>query len=207
MTDNAFIEGLKRYLSDEDLTTIQSTAIGIGGAGGLGSNVAMMLVRSGFEKLEIIDQDMIDASNLNRQQYFLNEIGQSKVETLAKRLQAINPRVQIKTHHQTWTEDMAGPLFHDCNIVVEAFDQADWKFRFMEYYREHKQWVVSGNGMAGLRTKSPLQQKKIGNVFIIGDGTTDTAAGHPPMAPRVTACAAMMAEMVLDLTLDIAFPN
>src|SRR5580704_15932635 len=95
---NLFEQGLLKYLKPEQLTLIQSKKIGIGGAGGLGSNCAMMLVRTGFKHLEIIDQDVIDASNLNRQQYFPDEIGLPKVDTLKKRLLDINPEADIRIH-------------------------------------------------------------------------------------------------------------
>ena len=48
-----------------------------------------------------------------------------------------------------------------------------------------------------------MRVKKLGNVYMVGDYTTDNAQGHPPMAPKVTACAAMMAEVVLDLNLNL----
>ena len=73
--EHPFEQGLLKYLKPEQLALIQSRKIGIGGAGGLGSNCAMMLVRTGFKHLEIIDQDLIDPSNLNRQQYFADEVG------------------------------------------------------------------------------------------------------------------------------------
>ena len=57
--------------------------------------------------------------------------------------------------------------------------------------------------MAGLTQKEPMTVKKVGNVYICGDRSTDSHQGHPPMAPRVSACSAMMAEVVLDLTLNI----
>ncbi len=63
--------------------------------------------------------------------------------------------------------------------------------------------IVSGVGMAGLSEKKPMTVKKMGNVYICGDRSTDSAQGHPPMAPRVTQCAAMMAEIILDLTLGV----
>ena len=63
--------------------------------------------------------------------------------------------------------------------------------------------MISGVGMAGLMEKKPMTVKKMGNVYICGDRTTNSHEGHPPMAPRVTQCAAMMAEIVLDLTLEI----
>src|SRR5476649_2700716 len=95
---NIFEQGLLKYLKPEQLALIQSKKVGIGGAGGLGSNCAMVLVRSGFKNLEIIDQDLIDASNLNRQQYYTSEIGLPKVEMLKKRLLDINPDANILTH-------------------------------------------------------------------------------------------------------------
>jgi hypothetical protein len=61
--------------------------------------------------------------------------------------------------------------------------------------------VVSGNGMAGLDAGTELSIRKAGNVFLIGDGTTDIADGHPPLAHRVIECAAKMAGVILKLTL------
>jgi len=200
---NAFEQGLLRYLKPEQWNTIQSKKIGIGGAGGLGSNCAIVLVRSGFKNFEIIDQDIIDASNLNRQQYYFNEIGLSKAEVTHKRLLDINPDLNIIVHKTQWNETIAEQFFKEADFVVEAFDNADWKFRFVEYCRKRFPVIISGVGMTGLLEKKPMSVKKLGNVYICGDHTTDSHQGHPPMAPRVTQCAAMMAEIVLDLTLKI----
>ena len=200
---NIFEQGLLKYLKPEQLALIQSKKVGIGGAGGLGSNCAMVLVRSGFKNLEIIDQDVIDASNLNRQQYFTAEIGSPKVEMLKKRLLEINPDANILIHQTKWHEGNAENFFKGYDYIVEAFDVADFKYRFVQYYAPRFAVVVSGVGMAGLTQKKPMTVKKIGNIYICGDRTTDSAQGHPPMAPRVTQCAAMMAEIILDLTLNL----
>jgi len=201
---NIFEQGLLRYLKPEQLALIQSIKVGIGGAGGLGSNCAMMLVRSGFKHLEIIDQDVIDASNLNRQQYFTAEIGLPKVERLKQRLLDINPDATILIHQTKWHEGNAEIFFKGFDYIVEAFDVADFKFRFVQYYSPRFKVIVSGVGMAGLLDKKPMTVKKMGNVYICGDRHTDSAQGHPPMAPRVMQCAAMMAEIILDLTLGVA---
>ena len=203
---NRFDQGLLRYLKLEHLEKIHSFKIGIGGAGGLGSNVAVILARSGFNHFEILDQDRIDPSNLNRQQYFLDEVGKVKVEILKKRLLDINPEIRITIHQVHWTPETGDEYFSGCQFIIEAFDIAEWKFRFVEFYQTKAKFLVSGNGMAGLLEKKPLQLKKLGNVYMVGDFSTDSAQGHPPMAPRVTACAAMMAEVVLDLSL-LPFPN
>jgi len=201
---NVFEQGLLKYLKPEQLSLIQSKKIGIGGAGGLGSNCAMMLVRSGLKHLEIIDQDVIDASNLNRQQYFTEEIGLPKVTQLKKRLLDINPDANIVIHQTKWLENNAENFFKGFDYIVEAFDVADFKYRFVQYYSPRFAVIVSGVGMAGLLEKKPMSVKKIGNVYICGDRNTDSAQGHPPMAPRVTQCAAMMAEIILDLSLGLA---
>ena len=200
---NLFEEGLLTYLSKDQLSILQGTKVGIGGAGGLGSNVAMILVRSGFKEFEILDHDVIEASNLNRQQYNYKEIGLPKVNVIKERLYDINPDLELSLHREKWSRDNANRFFRDCRFVVEAFDNADWKFKFVDYYHDKVQYVVSGNGMAGLTQKRPMRVRQLGNVYIVGDQTTDAAEGHPPMAPRVTACAARMAEIVLDLTLGL----
>ena len=64
--------------------------IGIAGAGGIGSNVAMLLVRAGFTKFTIVDFDYLEQSNLNRQFYFEDQLGKSKVESLKINLERIS---------------------------------------------------------------------------------------------------------------------
>jgi len=201
---NEFEKGLLRYLKPEQLALIQTKRIGIGGAGGLGSNVAMILVRSGFKHFEIIDQDVIDASNLNRQQYFLNEIGRDKVTVTKQRLLDINPELNILVHKTKWTPETGNDYFKGSDFIIEAFDVKEWKHGFVDFYHDKVKCVVSGVGMAGLLEKKPMAVKKVGNIYFVGDLSTDSALGHPPMAPRVTACAAKMSEIVLDLTIGVA---
>ncbi len=195
---NAFEQGLRRYLSENVIRALGRVKVGIGGAGGLGSNIAVILVRSGFRDIEIVDEDRIEPSNLNRQQYFLAEIGQPKVKILKERLLSINPDIRVVARRERWRPENGERYFRGADVVVEAFDKAEGKFRFVEYYRGRTGLVVSGNGMAGLKDKQPMVTKRLGNVIIVGDNATDTRAGHPPLAPRVTACAAMMAEAVMD---------
>ena len=64
--------------------------IGIAGVGGIGSNVAMHLVRSGINNLKFGDFDKIEISNLNRQFYFRSQVGKYKAECLKENLQAID---------------------------------------------------------------------------------------------------------------------
>jgi sulfur carrier protein ThiS adenylyltransferase len=66
----AFEQGLRRHLSKEQIVRLAAARVGLAGAGGLGSNCAMMLARSGLKQLVLVDGDVVDASNLNRQHFF-----------------------------------------------------------------------------------------------------------------------------------------
>ena len=100
-----------------------------------------------------------------------------------------------------WEPDLSDDPFLSCDILVEAFDGAETKASFLNYYSDKIPYIVSGNGMAGI-SGPPLSITQHGNIFIVGDSATDTACGHPPMAPRVTTCAAMMAQAIFELTLN-----
>ncbi|MBF0330416.1 MAG: sulfur carrier protein ThiS adenylyltransferase ThiF [Candidatus Omnitrophica bacterium] len=197
---NSFTNALLRYLTPAQLALIQSKKIGIGGAGGLGSNVAMILTRTGFSNFEIIDKDTVEASNLNRQDYTLADIGLPKVAALKKRMLSVNPDALIITHHQSWDETAPQELFQGCAMIVEAFDKAEWKTRFVDFYHDRAPYIVSGNGMAGFKTTTALTTRRVGNIYFIGDAATGIEDGHPPLAPRVMECAAKMANIILQLS-------
>ncbi len=71
--------------------------IGIAGVGGIGSNVAIILVRSGIDTLTLVDFDRVEAANLNRQFYFADQVGRLKVAMLAENLRRIRPGIAIET--------------------------------------------------------------------------------------------------------------
>jgi len=198
---NKFEQGLLKYLSKEQLKSLQSKKIGIGGAGGLGSNLAVILARSGFNNFEILDGDLIDESNLNRQYYFVKDIGLPKVDALKNLLLEINPDIKVSIHNTKWSKESAGNYFKNCDFIAEAFDQAQFKRDFVEFYQDKAKIIVSGNGMAGFSSIKNLNIKEVKNIYFVGDAESDTACGLPPMAPRVTACSAMMAEVILNLSL------
>jgi len=66
------------------------------GLGGLGSNVAVLLARAGIGSLKLVDFDIVEASNLNRQQYRISHIGMKKTEAIRTIIKEINPFVEIE---------------------------------------------------------------------------------------------------------------
>lgn len=93
----------------------------------LGSNVAYALARIGVGHLHLIDFDVVDITNLNRQQYFMEHIGMYKTDALKSLLLKINPYLDIRTDCVKVTDDNLQELFADATIVCEAFDNPEAK--------------------------------------------------------------------------------
>lgn len=195
---NLFEEALAKALGEENLAKIQQVTVGIAGAGGLGSNCAVNLVRSGFINFIIVDFDVIEPSNLNRQFYFYNQIGKPKVETLQANLLSINPNLQLKILQQRIEETNVAAIFETCHIVVEAFDQSKYKKMIVEQYIQSDKFIVSASGIAGWANSDDIITHKIKeNLYIVGDLSSEAGKDLPPCAPRVSIAAAKQANLVL----------
>jgi sulfur carrier protein ThiS adenylyltransferase len=199
---NPFETGLCRYLGPDELTRIRSTRVGIAGAGGLGSNCAWMLVRSGFTDFIIVDHDRVDHSNLNRQFFFARQVGMPKVQALSENLLAINPDVTINTMETLVTQENAGSLFADCDVVIEAFDEAQAKRMIVEAYLGTGKFLVAASGLAGYGDTDRIKTHKMkDNFYMVGDLVTQVSPQCPPLAPCVTVAAAKQADLVLEFAL------
>jgi sulfur carrier protein ThiS adenylyltransferase len=197
---NPFEKSISSYFSPEQFTLIQKIKIGIAGAGGLGSNLAVCLTRCGFKNFEIIDSDVIETKNLNRQYYFLDEVGQAKVTALAERLKKINPDINIITKRLRLSSANIGQYFQDREVLFEAFDNVESKSLLLEHFGSTDKLLIFGNGMAGISNQQEIKIKKIKeNIYFVGDGQTQVSSQNPPLAPRVTACAALMASCALEI--------
>lgn len=198
-------EGLQRYLSAASLERLASVRVGIAGAGGLGSNCAMLLARSGIRHFTIVDFDRVEASNLNRQFYFPEDVGQPKVEALGRNLRRIEPELNLRLINQRLADDSLTGHFADCAVVVEALDRAEYKAVLCNRLVAAGVFVVSASGMGGFG--GPVMQKRhLGEHLVcVGDFSTQVDAAHPPLAPRVMQAAALQADAVLEFILSGAF--
>ena len=127
MTDNPFLNGLKAHFTDDQIRRLGSVCVGIAGAGGLGSNAAAHLVRSGIRRLVVADFDHVTPSNLNRQFYFIDQVGMKKVTALEANLKRINPELEMRTLAIRLDAGNVGQVFERCHIIVEALDRAQEK--------------------------------------------------------------------------------
>ncbi len=185
------------------LPIIRKATIGIAGAGGLGSNVAVSLARVGIGKLIIADFDMIETSNLNRQQYFMNQIGKPKVIALLENLKQINPFSEYQIHHIKLDEKNISLIYKDVDIMVEAFDKAEMKKMLIETWLSEfpEKPIIAASGLAGYGMNEKIHTKKFDNLYICGDEETESQKDISPMAPRVGIVANMQANLVLEMLL------
>ncbi|MFI5135625.1 MAG: molybdopterin-synthase adenylyltransferase MoeB, partial [Chitinophagales bacterium] len=93
------------------------------GSGGLGSPVLLYLAAAGVGTIGIVDFDVVDDSNLQRQVLFgVDDIGEPKVEAARQRLEKLNPHIQIKTFNTQLTSKNALDLFNDFDVIVDGTD-------------------------------------------------------------------------------------
>jgi len=195
-------QGLQRYWKPEALAALASVKVGIAGAGGLGSNVAMLLVRSGVRRLLVVDHDRVEPSNLNRQCYWPEDVGKPKVEALRDRLLALEPELLLNVSREQITAATAWTLFRDCAIVVEALDEAGIKAALCSALLAEGTYVVAASGIGGCGM-APMQVRRVGGSFVcVGDFVSAVNEDTPPLAPRVMQAAALQADAVLAKILD-----
>ena len=182
---------------------LASKTVGIAGCGGLGSNCAVALARVGVGTLIIADFDVISESNLNRQYYFHDQIGLKKAPTLEQNIHRINPEVNVVAHDIHLIPEAVVRLFENCDVVVEAFDQADQKQMLIETMLVDLPQIplVAGIGMAGWGMNESIHCRRIDNLYICGDEVTGIGPDAPPLAPRVGIVANMQANTVLEILL------
>ena len=182
---------------------LQDKTVGIAGAGGLGSNCAVALARSGVGKIIISDFDTISESNLNRQYYYLDQIGQHKAYTLSDNIYFIDPEIEVEAHQVKLGPAEIVKIYKDCDVIIEAFDLAEMKQMIIETVQTELPHIplIVGLGMAGWGDSNSIKLRQVDNLYICGDEKTEIAEDNPPLAPRVGMVAQMQANVALDILL------
>ena len=183
---------------------LKRATVGIAGVGGLGSAAAVALARIGVGRRVVADFDVVEPSNLNRQQYFTDQIGRYKVEALAENLKRINPYVTVDAHCLQVTPENIPALFSDCRVVIEAFDRADMKAMLVNTLLETVPHctVVAASGLAGYGPNNTIATRRVSQrLYLVGDGVSEAAPGNGLMAPRVGIAACQQANQAVRILL------
>jgi sulfur carrier protein ThiS adenylyltransferase len=181
------------------------SVVGIAGLGGLGSNVAIALARAGVGKLVIADFDKIEESNLNRQQYFTDQIGKSKVDCTVENLRRINPRVEVEGHCAALDPENIPRIFSRADVIAECFDTAAAKQMLVETVLTKMNGVklVSVSGLAGYGKSNDIRTKRVSpRLVLVGDGQAGVDTCKFLTAARVGVAAMHQANAILELLID-----
>ena len=157
---------------------VKKAKVGIMGLGGLGTVVAGALARIGVGKLILADFDVVEPSNLNRQQYSITQIGIRKTKALKENLLQMNPYIVIETVDGHLTEESIPEVFKGVDVLVECFDNPAIKAAGLRTVLTNMPGIgyVGASGLAGYGDNNTIRTEKIhDNVYIVGDGTS--AAG------------------------------
>lgn len=183
---------------------LKDAVVGIAGLGGLGSAVAVALARVGVGHLVLADFDVVEPSNLNRQQYFVDQIGEWKTGALRENLLRVNPYLDITTHRVLLTPANVPTVFRPVQVLVEAVDRADAKAMLAESFKAaHPQTpLVMASGLAGYAPGNAVRTRALpGGLVVVGDEHSEACPGTGLMAPRVGIAAHHQANAVLRLLL------
>ena len=185
---------------------LSKAVIGVAGLGGLGSNIALSLARVGVKKLVLADFDVVEPSNLNRQQYFVRHIGLKKTQALKELINDVNPFVEVETHDIFLDEKNVASVFGECEILCEAFDNVAGKAMILNEagasLKDKK--IIGASGMAGYFSSNLIKTIKFAkNVYLCGDLTNEAKVGQGLMAPRVAVCANHEANLAIRLLMGL----
>jgi sulfur carrier protein ThiS adenylyltransferase len=189
--------------------TLAASRVAIIGCGGLGSNAAAMLLRSGVRTLTLIDFDVVEESNLNRQLYFRDQLGRLKTEALAETLLRIDPDARLTLVTERMTADNLVGFVRDSDVIIEAVDGAETKAMVVNTCMRDLPDVplVTASGLAGYGSANEIAtERPCDELYLIGDLSSDVREGHSLLASRVMVAAAHEAHAAIRRLLGLIEP-
>lgn len=187
-------QGLKEY------KILKNSTVAVCGLGGLGSNAALSLARAGVGKLKIIDFDIVEPSNINRQAYFIEHIGMYKTEALKELITKISPYIEVEISTVFLDEKNILSELNNYQVILECFDNPESKIMLIESCINSmpESYIIGASGVAGYYDTDIFEKKSLGkNCMIIGDFEHEAGFHQGLYAPRVAAAANMQANAAL----------
>ncbi|UFJ38989.1 tRNA threonylcarbamoyladenosine dehydratase [Brevibacillus humidisoli] len=137
-------------IGPEGLDRLKNSTVAVLGIGGVGSFTVEALARTGVGRLILLDRDVVDITNINRQIHAtLQTIGQPKTELMKERIAAINPECDVTTMQMFYTEETAWELFeHKLDYIVDAMDTVSAKIHLILEAKRRNIPIISSMGAA-----------------------------------------------------------
>ncbi|MFX0202653.1 MAG: ThiF family adenylyltransferase [Candidatus Hodarchaeota archaeon] len=196
-----------RYIRNIGVLTIQEqlklaqASIGVVGAGGLGGQVILLSARIGIGRIKVIDHDVFDETNLNRQALSsIKALGKSKAIEAADIVRGLNPGVEVIAHHKMLEKSNALALLKGTNVVIDALDSISARFILKDAAKKLRIPIIHGAiaGFEGQVMSIYPEDKGIDNLYNRGDPgdgrkeRPEFVLGVPVLAPTVIAAFQVM---------------
>jgi tRNA A37 threonylcarbamoyladenosine dehydratase len=167
MNDLAWLSRTKLLIGEEPLLQLTTKHVMVVGMGGVGSFAAEFIARSGIGKMTIIDGDVVDPSNRNRQLPALATThGQPKVQIMADRLKAINPEIELNVVQEFVNPEMVkAQLEHKPDYIIDAIDSITPKLTFISLAHQSRIPLVSSMGAGAKVDPTRLQVVDISKTY------------------------------------------
>ena len=168
MMDTSWLSRTQLLIGEEKLAKLTRSHVMVVGMGGVGSFAAEFICRSGIGKMTIIDGDVVDPTNRNRQLPALAiNHGVSKADIMAERLLAINPELQLTVIKQFINPEMVDQLLSsNTDYVIDAIDSITPKITFIKMAYEKKLPLVSSMGAGAKLDPTQLKVTDISKTII-----------------------------------------
>lgn len=179
---------------------LKRASVAIAGLGGLGSNAAVTLSRMGIGHLKLVDFDIVEPSNLNRQYYNITHIGMKKTDAMQEIIKNINPFIQIETADIKITEENAAKVFTGFDVILECFDESETKAMFVAEIIKKLPYIflIGASGVAGVFSHELFKIRRLGkNCVIVGDFINGAAPKLGLMASRAAIAANIQANIAV----------
>ena len=183
-------------LSVENMNRLAKSRVLVAGCGGLGGNIIEHLARIGVGSLTVVDGDVFEESNLNRQLLSTSEnIGQKKALAAAARVRAIDPAIHVTPVCEFLTKENAAALMADADLAVDALDNIESRLVLEDAASEAGLVIVHG-AICGWDLQAMLVPPGLGLLHSLYDGipedSTKTSLSFTP-----AACAAIEASLAV----------
>ena len=138
-------------IGDEGINTLKSKHVLVVGLGGVGAYAAEHLARAGIGRMTIVDGDVVNITNRNRQLLALEStVGRPKAEVMAERLRDINPDIELEVINQYMKDDAIIELVSKpYDYIIDAIDTVAPKVFLLYYAKQNNQRIVSCMGAGG----------------------------------------------------------
>ena len=154
---------MMRGFGEEGQKKLKETTAFIGGCGGLGSPIATYMAAAGFGKLILVDMDVVDLSNLNRQiLHWDSNIGEQKVKSAYEKLARLNPEIELVSLNMQINEDNVYELTEDCDIIMDGMDNFPTRYLLNRAALKHNipyvyasVWGMEGRATTFVPGKTP----------------------------------------------------